>query len=171
MEVHLPRTYADREPGCEQTGPAECNRWEYSQHHAERRVSRCRCTRASTHDPHAPRSLHRICQAGEAAYGSGDRRLDMRERTRIPRKQEKTTAFPSVQSETFQGDPTGPEHTVNEVPSIVQEVLSSSGQPLDSETRAFMEPRFGHDFSQVRVHTDEQAVESAQAVNALAYTV
>ena len=34
-----------------------------------------------------------------------------------------------------------------------------------------MEPRFGHDFSQVRVHTDEQAVESAQAVNALAYTV
>jgi Domain of unknown function (DUF4157) len=47
----------------------------------------------------------------------------------------------------------------------------SSGQPLDAETRAFMEPRFGHDFSQVRVHTDARASESAEAVNALAYTV
>ena len=33
-----------------------------------------------------------------------------------------------------------------------------------------MEPRFGHDFSQVRVHTDARAAESAKAVNALAYT-
>lgn len=58
-----------------------------------------------------------------------------------------------------------------EVPSVVHDVLRSSGQPLDSATRAFMEPRFGHDFSQVRVHTDAKAAESAQAVNALAYTV
>jgi hypothetical protein len=34
-----------------------------------------------------------------------------------------------------------------------------------------MEPRFGQDFSQVRVHTDARAAESARAVNALAYTV
>jgi hypothetical protein len=34
-----------------------------------------------------------------------------------------------------------------------------------------MESRFSHDFSQVRVHTDSQAARSAQAVNALAYTV
>jgi len=45
------------------------------------------------------------------------------------------------------------------------------GQPLDSATRAFFEPRFGHDFSQVRVHSDANAAESAWAVNALAYTV
>src|SRR5437588_6099007 len=57
------------------------------------------------------------------------------------------------------------------VPPTVHDVLNSSGQSLDESTRAFMEPRFGHDFSQVRVHTDERAVESAQAVNALAYTV
>jgi hypothetical protein len=37
-------------------------------------------------------------------------------------------------------------------PPIVNEVLSSPGQPLDRGTRAFMEPRFGHDFSQARVH-------------------
>lgn len=58
-----------------------------------------------------------------------------------------------------------------EVPPIVHEVLHSSGQPLDPATRAFFEPRFGHDFSQVRVHSDVRAAESARAVNALAYTV
>jgi hypothetical protein len=58
-----------------------------------------------------------------------------------------------------------------DVPTIVHEVLRSSGQPLDAATRTFMEPRFGHDFSQVRVHTDAQAAESARALNALAYTV
>lgn len=59
----------------------------------------------------------------------------------------------------------------SEVPPIVHEVLRSSGQPLDTATRAFMEPRFGHDFSHVRVHTDTKAGESAQSVDALAYTV
>lgn len=55
--------------------------------------------------------------------------------------------------------------------SSVPEALLSPGRPLASTTRAFMEPRFGHDFSQVRVHTDAQAARSAQAVDALAYTV
>ncbi len=59
----------------------------------------------------------------------------------------------------------------SEVPPIVHEVLRSSGQPLDADTRALMESRFGHDFSQVRVHTDARADESARAVNAQAYTV
>lgn len=59
----------------------------------------------------------------------------------------------------------------NAVPPIVNEVLRSPGQPLDRATCAFMEPRFGHDFSQVRVHTDAQAARSAGAVDAEAYTV
>ncbi|MEK6321046.1 MAG: DUF4157 domain-containing protein [Acidobacteriota bacterium] len=57
------------------------------------------------------------------------------------------------------------------MPTIVPEVLRAPGQPLDAATRAFMEPRFGHDFSHVRVHTDARAMESARTVNALAYTV
>lgn len=57
------------------------------------------------------------------------------------------------------------------VPPVVHDVLCSRGQPLDSATRAFMEPRFGHDFSKVRVHADTKAAESARAVNANAYTV
>jgi len=58
-----------------------------------------------------------------------------------------------------------------EAPPILTDVLSSPGQPLDGETRAFMEPRFGHDFSKVRVHADSRAAESARALNATAYTV
>ncbi len=58
----------------------------------------------------------------------------------------------------------------SETPAIVHEVLRSPGQPLDSATRAFMESRFGHDFSKVRVHTDAAAAESARAVDASAFT-
>lgn len=57
------------------------------------------------------------------------------------------------------------------VPPIVHEVLRSPGHPLDAEARAFMEPRFRHDFSNVRVHTDAKAAKSALTVNAYAYTV
>jgi hypothetical protein len=58
-----------------------------------------------------------------------------------------------------------------EAPPIVHDVLRSPGRPLEAGTRSFMEPRFGHDFSGVRVHSDSRAAESARAVNALAYTV
>lgn len=57
------------------------------------------------------------------------------------------------------------------VTHIVHEVLASSGQPLDPAARAFMESRFGHDFNRVRVHTDQLAARSAEAIAAQAYTV
>ena len=44
-------------------------------------------------------------------------------------------------------------------------------EPLNPAARAFFEPRFGHDFSRVRVHRDSRATESAREVNALAYIV
>jgi Domain of unknown function (DUF4157) len=61
--------------------------------------------------------------------------------------------------------------TANNVPPIVHDVLSSPGQPLDAGARSFMESRFSHDFSGVRVHNDARAAESARSINALAYTV
>ena len=61
--------------------------------------------------------------------------------------------------------------SVHDVPPVVHEALHSPSQQLDGEMRAIMEPRLGHDFSRVRVHTDVQAADSARAVNALAYTV
>src|SRR6478609_1588431 len=54
---------------------------------------------------------------------------------------------------------------------MVEEVLSRPGRPLNLSTRLAMEPRFGRDFSQVRVHSDALAAESARAVGAQAYTV
>jgi hypothetical protein len=65
--------------------------------------------------------------------------------------------------------PEGSEQTA--APPIVQEVLASHGQPLDPATRVFVESRFDRDFSDVRVHADAKAAKSADAVNALAYTV
>lgn len=55
--------------------------------------------------------------------------------------------------------------------SPVLDVIGSGGQPLDAQTRADMEARLGADFSDVRVHTDSAASESAKAVGAHAYTV
>ena len=59
----------------------------------------------------------------------------------------------------------------SQAPPIVHDILRSSGQPLDTATRDFMEPRLGADLSSVRVHADDEAGRSARAVNALAYTV
>ena len=58
-------------------------------------------------------------------------------------------------------------------PSVETEINSirGGGQPLPESVRAFFEPRFGQDFSQVRVHTDTKASESARTVNAKAYTL
>jgi hypothetical protein len=61
---------------------------------------------------------------------------------------------------------------VDEERSPVHDVISSGGgSPLDADTRADMEARMGSDFSDVRVHTDGKAHESARSVNAQAYTV
>lgn len=49
--------------------------------------------------------------------------------------------------------------------------LMEGGQSLPESVRAFFEPRFGYNFSQVRVHTDVRAAESAQALNARAFTM
>jgi hypothetical protein len=59
----------------------------------------------------------------------------------------------------------------DDLDSVVSRGVSGGGQQLDSGTRAFMESRFGHDFSNVRVHTDSLAAQSAQALNARAYTI
>jgi hypothetical protein len=56
-------------------------------------------------------------------------------------------------------------------PPLVHDVLRSPGKPLDGATRAYMEPRFGHSFADVRVHADGRAAESAAAVQANAYAV
>ncbi|MCG8336975.1 MAG: DUF4157 domain-containing protein [Proteobacteria bacterium] len=46
----------------------------------------------------------------------------------------------------------------------------SGGQPLSRQEKSFHEPRFGADFSNVRVHNDSKAHEAAQSINAKAFT-
>jgi hypothetical protein len=57
------------------------------------------------------------------------------------------------------------------IPASVEETLARGGRPLDAALRGEMEQQFGHDFSGVRVHSDEVAARSAHEVAAHAYTV
>ena len=76
-----------------------------------------------------------------------------------------------AQDEKLQHKTTGLRHAADEAPDIVHEVLRKPGRPLDTASLAYFEPRFGHDFSQVRVHSGVEAEQSAQALYAHAYTV
>jgi len=59
------------------------------------------------------------------------------------------------------------------IPSVGSSIASlrGSGKPLSESERTFFEPRFGHDFSQVRLHTDGQSGTLAKTVHAKAFTV
>lgn len=62
----------------------------------------------------------------------------------------------------------GPEFDENEAEQIKS--LDGGGKPLSYSTRSFFEPRFGRDFSDVRVHTGHKVEEAAQSINARAFT-
>jgi hypothetical protein len=62
---------------------------------------------------------------------------------------------------------------VTEVTSNIEsriQYLQGGGQPLSKSERTFFEPRFGNDFSQVRVHTDSNAIQMSRELNAQAFT-
>jgi hypothetical protein len=61
-----------------------------------------------------------------------------------------------------------PEVTSN-IESNINE-LKGGGQPLSESTRTFFEPRFGADFGQVRIHNNTKAANTAQSINAKAFT-
>ncbi len=73
-----------------------------------------------------------------------------------------------VQVQRFAG---GPQSQDTSAPGSVDSALSGSGSPLPTSVRENMEQRFGHDFSQVRVHSSNSAARSARDVNASAFTV
>lgn len=64
-------------------------------------------------------------------------------------------------------------HVSLEAGDGIENRLNSSkggGSPLADEVRRFMEPRFGADFSKVRVHTNSEAVQMNQELGAQAFT-
>jgi hypothetical protein len=79
--------------------------------------------------------------------------------------QRKTAASESPQSQSGNLSTADSAAAPNVIPS------ESPGQPLDQHTREFMELRFGTNFSNVRIHTDNRASESAEALSSDAYTV
>lgn len=75
-----------------------------------------------------------------------------------------------------QGEPIQAEEAGDQTPLVGSSLesqinsLKGGGQPLPKSTRSYFEPRFGADFSQVRVHTDSKASETAEAIHAEAFT-
>jgi hypothetical protein len=74
----------------------------------------------------------------------------------------------SLRTQHFSGEANG---GMDAAPRSVDVALASPGMPLEPALRQDMEQRFGHDFSRVRVHSGSTAEQSAQDVNANAYTV
>ncbi|HHJ18437.1 MAG TPA: DUF4157 domain-containing protein, partial [Gammaproteobacteria bacterium] len=62
-------------------------------------------------------------------------------------------------------------HRKNITPTTIQKVLRTTSHPLEQAAKRFMEKRFDRDFSNVRVHTDTEATQSARSLDAQAYTV
>lgn len=91
---------------------------------------------------------------------------------RSPQIKARTKSQPSVTAgQTSQTRPHVPRQAeTSAAPAGIQEALHSPGQPLDPAVRVEMEARFGHDFSQVQVHTDAKAAQAARVVGAFAFT-
>jgi hypothetical protein len=63
--------------------------------------------------------------------------------------------------------------STNYLPNDLEQQLNTQkgqGQPLPKSTRQQMETAFGTDFSGVRVHTDQKAVQLSEAIGARAFT-
>ena len=77
------------------------------------------------------------------------------------------------ETEPLQAKSAGSRSDSFEAGADVESQISQSkglGSPLPDPVRAYMEPRFGVDFSQVRVHTGSDALQMNQAVGAQAFT-
>src|SRR6478736_7296695 len=105
----------------------------------------------------------KVNEPGDAYEQEADR---IAEEVAAPAHPAVSGAPPRIQR--FSGQPGGP---MEAAPASVNQALASPGTPLEPALRQDMEQRFGYDFSHVRVHTDAAAEESAQNVNARAYTV
>lgn len=111
--------------------------------------------------------LQRKCACGgDGGAGAGCETCQKKE----AEEQKKVQEQKKPHEQKLQKSASSPSRTAS-APPIVNQVLNSPGRALDAPTRSHMEPRFGRDFSGVRVHTDSRAAESARAVDAHAYTV
>lgn len=113
----------------------------------------------------------RIGQPGDKYEQEADRVADVVMRMSEPGMQRQVE--PEEEEEEELQTKAQPCHTLTVGPTTHAKIqsLKGGGQPLPDSARSFFEPRFGHDFSQVRLHSGGAAEKSARDVNADAYTV
>ena len=113
----------------------------------------------------------KISQPGDKYEQEADRIAEQVMRMPEPRVSESETTA-QVRKETIQTkSATGEGSTDSLAVSLSIISLQSGGQPLSQSEREFFEPRFGIDLSQVRIHADSRATETAQSLNARAFTI
>lgn len=113
------------------------------------------------YEQEADRMAERVVSMPEPGGGIANNRKPMVQRASCPEKENEEAQLDAAPSVT-------PEVT----PGIESEInaMKGGGQPLPESTRNFFEPRFGADFSGVRIHNDSHAAQTAQAINAKAFT-
>ncbi len=113
----------------------------------------------------------KISQPGDKYEQEADRVAEQVMRMPEPTVSESGATAPTREG-TLQAKAASGEHSTDSLavfPSII--ALQGSGQPLSQSERDFFEPRFGADFSRVRIHADSRAAEMAQSMNARAFTI
>jgi uncharacterized protein YraI len=96
------------------------------------------------------RHTHRCCERSRTGYNNIEQHTD----------------DPVIQGKYIKENSAG----ASETPAFIHDVIRSPGQPLDKTTRSFFEPRFGYNFSKVRIHTDTRANTAARSVQSRAFT-
>jgi hypothetical protein len=99
------------------------------------------------------------------AATNGEEGVDRKCEACIMKKEEEKLEISLKPSATFSSETN--DETANEINSL----RSTGGSSLDPSIKGFMEQKFGFDFSNVRIHSDERATRSARSINALAYTI
>ncbi len=106
----------------------------------------------------------RIGQPGDIYEHEADRVAERVMRMHQPKKKKEKEILQTKEA-------TGSTPEVTHMVENSISTLRGGGQPLPESARAFYEPRFGADFSGVRVHTGSHAAETAGSINARAFTV
>ncbi len=116
-----------------------------------------------------------VSQPGDAFEQEADKMADKVVRTPTPPMPEKDKPQRPPDSKLEQKEKiqrkanSGTSATGTSVQSAIQN-KTSGGQTLSGDVRSFMEPRFGADFSDVRVHHDAESASLNNQLNARAFT-
>ncbi|MDQ1707818.1 MAG: hypothetical protein QOJ88_1029 [Pyrinomonadaceae bacterium] len=111
--------------------------------------------------------LERKCAASETAHEQCSKSAEGQGRVQRKPLFSRITSF--IQRHASASEGSGESELRQPVESQIKKTRGG-GEPLSANARSFFEPRFGMDFSEVRVHTGNDANEMNRAVGARAFT-